>query len=194
MVLVVYWIFILYKFHRTASLSLNLLLRVSNLAVADLQRMFPTPPSLEHHPAFSPITPYRDTPSQEPPAPSGVADHLPSLASTQITEYKMDLEEGLASPRQDDIKVRRRCCRPHWTRVITVGEKLTNIYVFLSAQPQIGSSMFAPLPCLPSQILPKLKIPEQCYYRPSWALLPKMEHFSPIMHPQIAAFAKDGYT
>ena len=89
-------------------MSPNLLSHVSTLAVADLQRMFPTPPSLEQHPAFSPITPYRDTPSQEPPAPSGVADHLSSLASNQITEYKMDLEEGLASPRQDDVKVRRR--------------------------------------------------------------------------------------
>ncbi|XP_072227786.1 mediator of RNA polymerase II transcription subunit 13-like isoform X2 [Leuresthes tenuis] len=133
-------------------------------SIADLQRMFPTPPSLEQHPAFSPITPYRDTPSQEPPAPSGVPDHLPSLASTQFTEYRMEMEEVMASPRQDDIK------------------------------PQIGSSMFAPLSCLPSQSLPPLKIPEQCYYRPSWALLPKMEHFTTIMHSQNAAFTKDGYT
>ncbi|KAM6902172.1 mediator of RNA polymerase II transcription subunit 13-like [Xenentodon cancila] len=132
--------------------------------VADLQRMFPTPPSLEQHPAFSPITPYRDTPSQEPSAPSGVTDHLPTLASTQVTEYKMELEEGLVSPRQDDVK------------------------------PQIGSSMFAPLSCLPSQCLPKLKISDQCYYRPSWALLPKMEHFTTIVHPQNPAFTKDGYT
>ncbi|XP_069571315.1 mediator of RNA polymerase II transcription subunit 13-like isoform X1 [Brachyistius frenatus] len=132
--------------------------------VADLQRMFPTPPSLEQHPAFSPIMTYRDTPSQEPPAPSGAADHLPSLASTQFTEYRMELEEGLASPRQEDIK------------------------------PQMGSSMFAPLSCLPSQSLPPLKIPEQCYYRPSWALLPKMEHFPSVMHSQSAAFTKDGYT
>uniref|UniRef100_A0A147A2N0 Mediator of RNA polymerase II transcription subunit 13 n=1 Tax=Fundulus heteroclitus TaxID=8078 RepID=A0A147A2N0_FUNHE len=132
--------------------------------VADLQRMFPTPPSLEQHPAFSPITAYRDTPSQEPPAPSGVTDYLASLASAQLTEYVMEMEEGAASPRQDDIK------------------------------PHIGSSMFAPLSCLPSQTLPPLKIPEQCYYRPSWALLPKMEHFTPIMHPQNTAFTKDGYT
>uniref|UniRef100_A0A8C4E4K8 Mediator of RNA polymerase II transcription subunit 13 n=1 Tax=Dicentrarchus labrax TaxID=13489 RepID=A0A8C4E4K8_DICLA len=107
-------------------------------AVADLQRMFPTPPSLEQHPAFSPIMTYRDTPSQEPAAPSGAADHLPPLASTQFTEYRMETEEGMASPRQEDIK------------------------------PQIGSSMFALLSCLPSQSLPPLKIPEQCYYRPSW--------------------------
>ncbi|XP_061590092.1 mediator of RNA polymerase II transcription subunit 13-like isoform X2 [Cololabis saira] len=133
-------------------------------SIADLQRMFPTPPSLEQHPAFSPITPYRDTPSQEPSAPSGVPDHLPTLSSTQITEYKMELEEGLVSPRQDDVK------------------------------PQIDSSMFAPLPCLPSQSLPKLNLSDQCYYRPSWVLLPKMEHFTTIVHPPNPAFTKDGYT
>lgn len=75
-------------------------------AVADLQRMFPTPPSLEQHPAFSPIMTYRDTPSQEPPVPSGAADHLPPLASSHLTEYRMEIEEGAASPRQEDIKVR----------------------------------------------------------------------------------------
>uniref|UniRef100_A0A8C4E9Z6 Mediator of RNA polymerase II transcription subunit 13 n=1 Tax=Dicentrarchus labrax TaxID=13489 RepID=A0A8C4E9Z6_DICLA len=132
--------------------------------VADLQRMFPTPPSLEQHPAFSPIMTYRDTPSQEPAAPSGAADHLPPLASTQFTEYRMETEEGMASPRQEDIKVRR------------------------------GSSMFALLSCLPSQSLPPLKIPEQCYYRPSWALLPKMEHFPTVMHPQNNTLIRDGYT
>uniref|UniRef100_A0A8C9YZ15 Mediator of RNA polymerase II transcription subunit 13 n=1 Tax=Sander lucioperca TaxID=283035 RepID=A0A8C9YZ15_SANLU len=133
--------------------------------VADLQRMFPTPPSLEQHPAFSPIMTYRDTPSQEPPAPSGAADHLLPLASTQFTEYRMDIEEGMASP---------------------------SIFSFVR-HPQIGSSMFGPFFCLPSQSLPPLKIPEQCYYRPSWALMPKMEHF-PVMHPQNATFLRDGYT
>lgn len=67
--------------------------------------MFPTPPSLEQHPAFSPITPYRDTPSQETPAPTGLTDHLPTLASVHLTEYMSEMEEGAASPRQDDFKV-----------------------------------------------------------------------------------------
>ncbi|XP_042251729.1 mediator of RNA polymerase II transcription subunit 13-like isoform X2 [Thunnus albacares] len=133
-------------------------------SIADLQRMFPTPPSLEQHPAFSPIMTYRDTPSQEPPAPSGAADHLPPLASAQLTEYRMEMEEDMISPRQEDFK------------------------------PQIGSSMFAPLSCLPSQSLPPLKIPEQCFYRPSWALMPKMEHFPTVMHPQNTTFIRDGYT
>lgn len=69
--------------------------------------MFPTPPSLEQHPAFSPIMTYRDTPSQEPPASGAMAaDHLPPLASTQLADNRMETEEGVASPRQEDIKVR----------------------------------------------------------------------------------------
>ncbi|CAF99193.1 unnamed protein product, partial [Tetraodon nigroviridis] len=128
--------------------------------IADLQRMFPTPPSLEQPPAFSPITTYRDTPSQEPP--SGAADHLLPLTSAHLLEYKMETEEGVASPRLEDNKL------------------------------QIGSSMFAPLFCLPSQSLPPLKIPDQCYYRPSWSLLPKIEHFPVVL--QNTAFTRDGYT
>lgn len=69
--------------------------------------MFPTPPSLEQHPAFSPIMTYRDTPSQEPPVPSGPADRLPSIASTQLTEHRMEVEDDIASPRQEDMKVRK---------------------------------------------------------------------------------------
>ncbi|KAM9841175.1 mediator of RNA polymerase II transcription subunit 13-like [Aulostomus maculatus] len=132
--------------------------------IADLQRMFPTPPSLEQHPAFSPIMTYRDTPSQEPPPPSGAADHHLPLASTQLTEYRLENEEGMASPRQEDFKT------------------------------QVSASMFAPFSCLPSQSLPPLKIPEQCYYRPSWALMPKMDHFSTAMHPHNNALIRDGYT
>ncbi|XP_054613847.1 mediator of RNA polymerase II transcription subunit 13-like isoform X2 [Dunckerocampus dactyliophorus] len=134
-------------------------------SIADLQRMFPTPPSLEQHPAFSPIMTYRDTPSQEPPPPSGAADHLLLATSSQLPEFRMELEEGMASPRQDDYKA------------------------------QVVSSMFAPLSCLPSQTLPPLKIPEQCFYRPSWALLPKMEHIpAHVMHAQNNALIRDGYT
>uniref|UniRef100_A0A667YDZ0 Mediator of RNA polymerase II transcription subunit 13 n=1 Tax=Myripristis murdjan TaxID=586833 RepID=A0A667YDZ0_9TELE len=145
--------------------------------VADLQRMFPTPPSLEQHPAFSPIMTYRDTPSHEPPAPIGAPDHpLGPLTSSQLTEYRMEIEEGAASPKQEDIKVR------------SSGDDHGCFCAFM------GCSMFAPLSSLPSQSLPPLKIPEQCYYRPSWALLPKMEHFSTVMHSQNTPFIRDGYT
>lgn len=49
---------------------------------------------------------YRDTPSQEPPAPAGVPDHLLPVTSNQPPEFRMELEEGMASPWQEDFKVR----------------------------------------------------------------------------------------
>uniref|UniRef100_A0A3P8YBA1 Mediator of RNA polymerase II transcription subunit 13 n=1 Tax=Esox lucius TaxID=8010 RepID=A0A3P8YBA1_ESOLU len=144
--------------------------------VADLQRMFPTPPSLEQHPAFSPIMTYRDTPSQEPPAPSGGSDHLLGpLSSTQLQEYRMEVEEGMASPKPEDVK------------------DFSFVYRVPSVQPQMGCSMFAPLRTLPSQCLPPLKVPDQCYYRPSWALLPKMEHYSSLPPSHHAPFMREGY-
>uniref|UniRef100_A0A8C7TBG8 Mediator of RNA polymerase II transcription subunit 13 n=1 Tax=Oncorhynchus mykiss TaxID=8022 RepID=A0A8C7TBG8_ONCMY len=156
-------------------------LRVRNIlritaSVADLQRMFPTPPSLEQHPAFSPIMTYRDTPSQEPPAPSVGSDHpLGPLSSTQLQEYRMEVEEGMASPKPEDIK------------------DFSFVYRVPSVQPQMGCSMFAPLRTLPSQCLPPLKLPDQCYYRPSWALLPKMEHYSSLPPSHHTPFIRDGY-
>ncbi|XP_036384476.1 mediator of RNA polymerase II transcription subunit 13-like isoform X2 [Megalops cyprinoides] len=141
--------------------------------VADLQRMFPTPPSLEQHPAFSPIMTYRDTPSQEPPAPTAGSDHPPGPQSaTQLAEFRMEVEEGMASPKPEDIR------------------DFSFVYRVPPIHPHMGCSMFAPLRTLPSQCLPPLKIPENCYYRPSWALPPKMEHL-PI--PPQVPFLRDGY-
>uniref|UniRef100_A0A9J8B1J7 Mediator of RNA polymerase II transcription subunit 13 n=2 Tax=Cyprinus carpio TaxID=7962 RepID=A0A9J8B1J7_CYPCA len=48
---------------------------------------------------------------------------------------------------------------------------------FSSVQPLIGCSMYAPLRSLPSQCLTALKIPEHCYYRPSWTDMTKMEQY-----------------
>uniref|UniRef100_A0AAY4C9X5 Mediator of RNA polymerase II transcription subunit 13 n=1 Tax=Denticeps clupeoides TaxID=299321 RepID=A0AAY4C9X5_9TELE len=142
-------------------------------AVADLQRMFPTPPSLEQHPAFSPIMTYRDTPSQEPPPPSMMLEHPQGpLSCNQLTDFRMEVEEGLASPKPEDIR------------------DFSFVYRVPSVQPQMGCSMFAPLRTLPSQFLPPLKIPENCFYRPSWAMMPKMEPYS--LQPQ-APFIRDGY-
>lgn len=72
-------------------------------AVAELQRMFPTPPSLEQHAAFSPIMMYRDTPSQEPVG-AAVAHDQPSCSqsNSQITDFKMDMEEEIT----EDVLVR----------------------------------------------------------------------------------------
>lgn len=64
------------------------------------------------------------------------------------------------------------------------------MYRVPTVQPLPGCSMFAPLRTLPSQCLPPLKIPDNCYYRPSWALPPKMEHLAlPLQVP----YSRDGY-
>ncbi|CAB1318551.1 unnamed protein product, partial [Coregonus sp. 'balchen'] len=130
--------------------------------ISDLENIFDEDEEELGHPAFSPIMTYRDTPSQEPPAPSGGSDHpLGPLSSTQLQEYRM--------------------------------EDFSFVYRVPSVQPQMGCSMFAPLRTLPSQCLPPLKVPDQCYYRPSWALLPKMEHYSSLPHSHHASFTRDGY-
>uniref|UniRef100_A0A672RHJ6 Mediator of RNA polymerase II transcription subunit 13 n=1 Tax=Sinocyclocheilus grahami TaxID=75366 RepID=A0A672RHJ6_SINGR len=117
-------------------------------AVAELQRMFPTPPSLEQHAAFSPIMTYRDTPSQEPAGPAAAHDQPScSQSNSQIMDFKMDTEEDMT----EDVLVRFAPC------------------------PLIGCSMYAPLRSLPSQCLSALKIPEHCYYRPSWTDMTKMD-------------------
>ncbi|XP_061118903.1 mediator of RNA polymerase II transcription subunit 13-like isoform X1 [Conger conger] len=140
--------------------------------VADLQRMFPTPPSLEQHPAFSPIMSYRDTPSQEPPAPPSGSDPPAAPASSApLCEFRVEVEECMASPKAEDIK------------------DFSYVYRVPSLQPHMRSSMFAPLRTLPSSCLPPLRIPENCYYRPSWAQLPKMEQLA--LPPQVP-FLPDG--
>ncbi|KAJ8286318.1 hypothetical protein GJAV_G00037090 [Gymnothorax javanicus] len=140
--------------------------------VADLQRMFPTPPSLEQHPAFSPIMTYRDTPSQEPPAPPPGFDLPPApVNSVPVSEYRLEVEECMASPKAEDIR------------------DFSFVYRVPSVQPHMGSSMFAPLRSLPSSCLPPLKISENCYYRPSWALPLKVEHLT--LHSQVP-FLQDG--
>ncbi|XP_015221754.2 mediator of RNA polymerase II transcription subunit 13-like isoform X1 [Lepisosteus oculatus] len=141
--------------------------------VADLQRMFPTPPSLEQHPAFSPVMTYRDALSAEPPpGMAGAENHLGTLSTAQLSEFKMEVEEGLASPKPEDIK------------------DFSYVFCVPPVQLQLGCSMFAPLRTLPSQCLPPLKVPETCYYRPSWALPPKMEQL-PL--PPHVPFTRDGY-
>uniref|UniRef100_A0A672RH64 Mediator of RNA polymerase II transcription subunit 13 n=1 Tax=Sinocyclocheilus grahami TaxID=75366 RepID=A0A672RH64_SINGR len=128
--------------------------------VAELQRMFPTPPSLEQHAAFSPIMTYRDTPSQEPAGPAAAHDQPScSQSNSQIMDFKMDTEEDMT----EDVLVRF---------------------------PLIGCSMYAPLRSLPSQCLSALKIPEHCYYRPSWTDMTKMEQYCPTTQNP---FSRDAY-
>lgn len=83
----------------------NVALSLSS-AVAELQRIFPTPPSLEQHPAFSPIMTYRDTPSQEPPAHlTGLEHPLNTLNNSQLSDFKMDMEDGMTSPKSEYVRV-----------------------------------------------------------------------------------------
>ncbi|CAL8319983.1 unnamed protein product [Lota lota] len=144
--------------------------------VADLQRMFPTPPSLEQHPAFSPIMTYRDSTCLETPAPvvvggdQGITHHHHHHHHHHYhhhhhphPEYNMELEEDNVSPRHEDFK------------------------------PPPGCSMFSPLTDLPSQRLPPLQLPELCSYRPSWALMPRTELYASAMLHH-TPFLRDGYT
>ncbi|XP_067261608.1 mediator of RNA polymerase II transcription subunit 13-like isoform X1 [Chanodichthys erythropterus] len=74
--------------------------------VAELQRMFPTPPSLEQHAAFSPIMTYRDTPSHEPVGPSVGQDQSGSSQSNnQLADFKMEVEEDMTSTKAEDLLI-----------------------------------------------------------------------------------------
>lgn len=74
--------------------------------MADLQRMFPTPPSLEQHPAFSPVMSYKDGISSETVTTLGMMESpMVSMVPTQLAEFKMEVEDGLGSPKPEEIKV-----------------------------------------------------------------------------------------
>lgn len=68
--------------------------------------MFPTPPSLEQHPAFSPVMNYKDGISSETVTALGMMESpMVSMVSTQLTEFKVEVEDGLGSPKPEEIKV-----------------------------------------------------------------------------------------
>lgn len=73
------------------------------VGAADLHQMFPTPPSLEQHiMGFSPMNMgSKDCGSVETGAGFTLADG-PLLIGT----FKMEVEEGLCSPKPSEIKVR----------------------------------------------------------------------------------------
>lgn len=74
-------------------------------AASDLQRMFPTPPSLEQHPAFSPIMVYKDgVGSDTATTLSMMESPMVNFVSMQHTEFKMEVEEALGSPKPEEIK------------------------------------------------------------------------------------------
>ncbi|XP_077995263.1 mediator of RNA polymerase II transcription subunit 13-like isoform X2 [Glandiceps talaboti] len=117
------------------------------LGASELQRMFPTPPSLEQNPAFSPCNPGSAEYVSPDSAPG--ATHLESTSVVpDLTD--MEIEESLGSPKPEPIK--------DWSYV----------YKVPTVQRFYASTMYAPLKTLPSSKLPPLKIPENCIYKPSW--------------------------
>lgn len=68
--------------------------------------MFPTPPSLEQHPAFSPVMNYKDGVSSETVTSLGMMESpVVSMVPTHLTEFRMEVEDGLGSPKPEEIKV-----------------------------------------------------------------------------------------
>lgn len=79
--------------------------------MADLQRMFPTPPSLEQHPAFSPVMSYKDGINSETVTTLGMMESpMVNMVPTQLAEFKMEVEDGLGSPKPEEIKVTCQRC------------------------------------------------------------------------------------
>lgn len=73
--------------------------------------MFPTPPSLEQHPAFSPVMNYKDGVSSETVTALGMLESpVVSMVPTHLTEFRMEVEDGLGSPKPEDIKVMTSVC------------------------------------------------------------------------------------
>lgn len=68
--------------------------------------MFPTPPSLEQHPAFSPVMNYKDGVSSETVTALGMMESpVVSMVPTHLTEFRMEVEDGSGSPKPEEIKV-----------------------------------------------------------------------------------------
>lgn len=68
--------------------------------------MFPTPPSLEQHPAFSPVMNYKDGVNSETVTALGMMESpVVSMVPTHFSEFRMEVEDGLGSPKPEEIKV-----------------------------------------------------------------------------------------
>jgi hypothetical protein len=85
--------------------------------------MFPTPPSLEQHPAFSPVMNYKDGINSETVTALGMMESpMVSMVSTHLTDFKMEVEDGLGSPKPEEIKVT--------VHVLTSQGRVLSIYDF----------------------------------------------------------------
>ncbi|CAN0058964.1 unnamed protein product [Lampetra planeri] len=137
---------------------------------ADLQRMFPTPPSLEQHPAFSPVNPsckdYLNPDSA--PGQTLLDPHGPPVAA-QPAPFRPEIEDDMGSPKPEELK------------------DFSFVFRTSRLQPFVGSSMFAPLKALPSGCLPPVRVPDSAIYRPSWTL----GKLDPAMHALAAPYIRD---
>ncbi|EDW79310.2 uncharacterized protein Dwil_GK13446 [Drosophila willistoni] len=145
-----------------------------SIQAEDLTKMFPTPPSHEQqHPNSSPcqtdvvMTDLSvDTTSiMATPAVAGTAATATALVPLGISSsvvggvaiggvlkvVKQEYNVELGSPVEEPID--------DWT------------YVYRPPQQEkfVGSSRYAPLTNLPSQTLPALNIPPNCFYKPTWS-------------------------
>uniref|UniRef100_T1IJV1 Mediator of RNA polymerase II transcription subunit 13 n=1 Tax=Strigamia maritima TaxID=126957 RepID=T1IJV1_STRMM len=120
----------------------------------DISRMFPTPPSLEHNPTPSPGI-----------APGSTDMTLMESDGIIMAKERSDIFPNCGSPSDENIM--------DWT------------YVFKPATQAkfVGSSKFAPLTNLPSQVSPPIFLPSQCVYKPSWQYpLPIIDKHAPSSH------------
>jgi mediator of RNA polymerase II transcription subunit 13 len=112
----------------------------SILRPEELSKMFPTPPSLEHHPNSSPCG---GALSDSGTAADNIMDHVPS-------RLHQDIYPNLGSPIAEPID--------DWS------------YVYMPPPmcQFVGSSKYAPLTNLPSQSLSPIVLTPNMIYKPSW--------------------------
>ncbi|XP_017842735.2 LOW QUALITY PROTEIN: mediator of RNA polymerase II transcription subunit 13 [Drosophila busckii] len=126
-----------------------------SIQAEDLTKMFPTPPSHEQqHPNSSPCQTdvVMTDLSVETSSTLTVASNASSVM-LKLTKQEYSVELG--SPVEEPIE--------DWS------------FVYKPPQQEkfVGSSRYAPLTNLPSQTLPPLNMPANCYYKPTWSLAHK---------------------
>ncbi|CAO1404623.1 unnamed protein product [Diamesa hyperborea] len=110
-----------------------------NIRNEELSKMFPTPPSIEQHTNSSPGG-----------VCGNVSDSLIEMVEPTLPTTKQENYHNLGSPHEDTIE--------DWSYVF-IPPKMSSF---------VGSSKYAPLMNLSSQILPPVPLPPNSTYKPSW--------------------------
>ena len=110
-----------------------------NIRNEELSKMFPTPPSIEQHTNSSPGG-----------LCGNVSDSLVEMVEPTLPTTKQENYHNLGSPHEDIIE--------DWSYVF-IPPKMSSF---------VGSSKYAPLMNLSSQILPPVPLPQNSTYKPSW--------------------------